>query len=212
MAAATDNRAVALDAIKKAGFPQEQWNIALAVATAESGLNPRAVNNKNRNGTSDYGLFQINSIHKPTAQEKVDPYANAKRAYRIWKDAGGKWSPWSAYNNGAYKSSLKGIEGIPNLPGMPGNNPALDAGVAAGGAVGGALDAAKASVDSALAKLEEFLNLYIVVIIGLVLIILGIIILARDRVGKLAVNMVTKGAAKHLNAGKAVKAVKGAVK
>lgn len=36
-----------------------------AIAKVESGGNPRAVNTVNRNGTVDYGLMQVNSVHLP---------------------------------------------------------------------------------------------------------------------------------------------------
>lgn len=38
------------------------FKLLKAIAITESGLNPKAINN-NSNGTSDYGLMQINSIH-----------------------------------------------------------------------------------------------------------------------------------------------------
>lgn len=80
--------------------------MAIAIAKAESGLNPKAVNSRNTNGTSDYGLFQINSIHKPTEAQKFDPRENAKVAKRLY-EARGNWTAWSAYNNGAYKKFMK---------------------------------------------------------------------------------------------------------
>ena len=39
-------------------------DLMIRLAKCESGLNPRAVNNKNKNGSIDRGLFQFNSIHK----------------------------------------------------------------------------------------------------------------------------------------------------
>lgn len=208
MAAATDARAVALDAIRKAGFPESEWATALRVASAESGLNPRAVNTANKNGTSDYGLFQINSIHKPTALERVDPYANAKRAYQIWKDAGNKWAPWSAYNNGSYlRQSIK-IDDLPKIV-----SPAVGVGVGVGGVAGGAAvdaiaDPVKAAVQSVLDKVAEFLEVAYMILIGLILIIVGIVILNKDRVGDAVVGIATKGLlGKKGAAGKIVKAV-----
>lgn len=54
--------------------------IALAVAYAESGWQYSAKGGPNNNGTYDWGLFQINDVHKPTANEKTNPLANAKAA------------------------------------------------------------------------------------------------------------------------------------
>ncbi|MDY0300848.1 MAG: lytic transglycosylase domain-containing protein [Trichlorobacter sp.] len=49
------------EAAKRYGIsPRILW----AIAKVESGGNPRAIN-YNKNGTYDYGLMQINSIHKP---------------------------------------------------------------------------------------------------------------------------------------------------
>ena len=193
-----DSKAVALDAIKRAGFPESEWDTALKVAAAESGLDPKAVNNANKNGTSDFGLFQINSIHKPTALEKTDPYANAKRAYSIWKDAGNKWTPWAAFNNGSYKGK-DGTGGIPS----PGE--------ALGSAVAGGFDplaTTKAAIQSFLDKVEEFLNLWYMILIGLILIIIGLVILSRDKVAGIAVKAATKG----LVNGKTIKQVSKVVK
>lgn len=205
---ATNNQeSVALAAIKAAGWPSSEWGTALAVAKAESGLNPRAVNNKNKNGTSDYGLFQINSIHKPTAQEKVDPYANAKRAYQIWKDAGGKWTPWSAYNNGSYKNNVSSslLTGVTGTPGTAGEALGSSAGEAVGTA---AIDVAKATVESVMEKVTEFLQVFYMVLIGLILIIIGIVILSRGKITDLAVGAVTKGVlGKKGVAGQVIKAV-----
>lgn len=99
---------------KAAGFPQNELATAVAVAYAESGGNPQAVNNKNKNGSTDYGLWQINTVHGALLNQgdKFDPAANARMAYTIWKGAGSKWTPWSAYNNGSYIAQKpKGVLG-----------------------------------------------------------------------------------------------------
>ena len=44
------------------GLPR---GIVPAIIRVESGGNPQAINRANRNGTVDYGLMQINSIHLP---------------------------------------------------------------------------------------------------------------------------------------------------
>lgn len=84
-----------------AGFPPEELARATAVALAESGGDPGA-SHTNTNGSVDYGLFQINSVHGGLLNQgdKFNPLDNAKMALTVWRDAGNKWTPWSAYNNG----------------------------------------------------------------------------------------------------------------
>jgi Transglycosylase SLT domain len=53
--------------------------LALAVAQTESGFNPNAVSPTNSNGTTDYGVFQINSSNLASlglASNPLDPQAN----------------------------------------------------------------------------------------------------------------------------------------
>lgn len=84
-----------------AGFPPEELARATAVALAESGGDPGA-SHVNTNGSVDYGLWQINTVHGGLLNQgnKFDPLDNAKMALTVWRGAGGKWSPWSVYNNG----------------------------------------------------------------------------------------------------------------
>lgn len=80
---------------------------AIAVALAESGGNTDAVN-KNKNGSTDYGLFQINSVHadllaKGDWRNAAD---NVEMARVVWADAGHSFSPWTTYTTGTYKQFL----------------------------------------------------------------------------------------------------------
>jgi len=75
-------------------FPENQWNNALRVAQAESGLNPNAHNQK---GEDSRGLFQINVV--PAANPKYksvnlfDPETNVRAASELYKAAG--WRLWT---------------------------------------------------------------------------------------------------------------------
>jgi len=83
------------------GFPDP--NLAAAVAMAESSGNPFAVGD---NGTS-FGLWQIHAPAHPefdTTQLMVSSY-NAHAALLISK-SGTDWTPWTTFNNGAYKKYL----------------------------------------------------------------------------------------------------------
>ncbi len=82
---------------------QYPWNskVMLAIMRAESGCNPRSDNTGlNTNGTYDYGLFQINSVHGHSRDILANPAKNTEIAFRIWQSQG--YRAWSAYNNGAY--------------------------------------------------------------------------------------------------------------
>ena len=78
---------------------------AVAIGMAESGCNPRATHT-NTNGTTDTGLWQINSVHRQWTQAQLlDPQTNAGAAWSI-SAGGSRWTDWVTYNNGAYRSYL----------------------------------------------------------------------------------------------------------
>lgn len=79
------------------------WNskIMLAIARAESGCNPKSDNSGlNTDGTYDYGLFQINSVHGHSRSILANPAKNTEIAFKIWQSQG--YRAWSVYNNGSY--------------------------------------------------------------------------------------------------------------
>jgi hypothetical protein len=98
-----------------------------AIALAESGGNPNAVNN-DQNGTQDRGLWQINSIHG--FSNSFDPNANAQQAVSVEHSQG--LTAWSTYIYGQYKSHLQGDGTVPSpnqnasaASGSPGGNATL---------------------------------------------------------------------------------------
>jgi hypothetical protein len=57
----------------------------------------------------DRGLFQINTIHASLSDaEAYDPLQNAGFAYQL-SEQGTDFSPWAAYNSGAYEKFLEGV-------------------------------------------------------------------------------------------------------
>ena len=88
-----------------AGFPEDETNTAAAVAMAESGGNPDALNVGPKERS--VGLWQINlRAHKSYSEADMrDPSKNAAAAFAIWS-MGSSWKPWGAYTNGAYKQYL----------------------------------------------------------------------------------------------------------
>lgn len=65
---------------------------------SESGLRTEAVNNKNKNGTIDRGVAQINSIHKMLPADAHDFRKNIQKAYQIYKNRGNSFQAWYGKN------------------------------------------------------------------------------------------------------------------
>lgn len=112
--------------VKQAGFPESVHVTMVAIARAESGFRVEAVNNANSNGSSDYGLFQINSVHQYDSRRLTSDAAyNTQCAKSIYDSQGLR--AWSVYNNGAYQqyvnearqgvAQASGVTGSPVLPG-----------------------------------------------------------------------------------------------
>ena len=79
-------------------FRPEDRQVAYAVMMAESGGNPTATN-YNTNGTTDKGLFQINTIHGH--KSTYDPELNVRYASEI-RYSWGSWNAWSVFKSGRY--------------------------------------------------------------------------------------------------------------
>ena len=70
---------------------------ARRIVACESSWNPGA-KHRNRNGTTDYGLFQLNDGGTLqslglTRAEALDPVANVRAAHRLYLRRG--WKPWA---------------------------------------------------------------------------------------------------------------------
>lgn len=85
------------------GFPRDKAAMAVSVALAESGGDATETNS-NTNGTTDYGLWQINSIHKAdlAAGDWRDPIANARMAAAVFKRSNNTFTPWYAWRDGKH--------------------------------------------------------------------------------------------------------------
>lgn len=91
-----------------------EGRLLAAIATVESGMNP-AAKGKNRNGTTDYGLMQINSSHLPRlkvlgiSKEELQKDAcvsvlvGASLLSDMIKVYGYSWEAVGAYNAGTGK-------------------------------------------------------------------------------------------------------------
>lgn len=92
------------EAAHNAGFyPASVLSVAVAIALAESGGETTATN-KNTNGSTDFGLWQINSVHADILRggSWSNPQDNAIMAHRVYADAGNRFTPWTTYTSGRY--------------------------------------------------------------------------------------------------------------
>lgn len=91
--------------IALAGWPQDKWGMAGAVAAAESSRNPFIYNTYKK---GHFGLFQISRAAWPAffdeskdgGMDWVSPIANAQQGYAIYKKQG--WGAWEGKTNGGY--------------------------------------------------------------------------------------------------------------
>ena len=81
------------------GIPEKDVNTLACIAVKESNLNPKAINHRNRNGTKDYGLFQINDVNKKlcktNSKKLLDVHNNIKCAVKVYTTQNLK--AWSTY-------------------------------------------------------------------------------------------------------------------
>lgn len=81
------------------GWKGDDQRIAVAVALAESGGNSLAVH-RNANGSTDYGLWQVNSVHGFDTDQLLEAVGNGFAAHHVWEAQG--WNAWTTYKTGAY--------------------------------------------------------------------------------------------------------------
>jgi hypothetical protein len=94
-----------------AGGPSSQAATAAAITGAESNYQPGIIQQGQAYSTTGWGLWQITpgSSESQFGQDYqlLDPWNNAEAAVAKYKAAGNSFSPWTTYNNGAYKNFLQ---------------------------------------------------------------------------------------------------------
>jgi hypothetical protein len=93
----------------EAGFNQAEAKTMVCIAKHESAFDPKAINTSNSNGTTDYGLYQINSIWDGKGcriDKLLDPAYNTACAKRVYDIQG--FTAWVAYKK--YKDTCDNYE------------------------------------------------------------------------------------------------------
>jgi hypothetical protein len=83
--------------------------VALAIQRSENPQGKCEVYHYNRDGTLDWGYFQINTVHLKrrgvNLRDLLDCKANIDFAYQLYVENQG-FTPWSVYNSGRYRRYL----------------------------------------------------------------------------------------------------------
>jgi hypothetical protein len=101
------------EAMRRAGFPEHEIAVGVAIVLAESSGRADATNDGSATKSAEYsvGPWQINlrahgsRITEATAR---DLQAATNYAFQLWRASG--WNPWGAYTDGSY---LRHLEGLP---------------------------------------------------------------------------------------------------
>jgi lysozyme-like protein len=103
---------------RNAGFTGGNVATAVAVGLAESG-GQTDVTHVNSDGSTDYGVWQINSVHTTVLASGswANPSDNARMAFTV--SGGTNWQPWSTYNSGAYLAYLARARVAAAMPDAP---------------------------------------------------------------------------------------------
>jgi hypothetical protein len=84
--------------------------VALAIQRSENPQGTCEIYHYNRDGTLDWGYFQINTIHLKrrgvNLRDLLDCKANIDFAYQLYIENQG-FTPWSVYNTGRYRRFLR---------------------------------------------------------------------------------------------------------
>ena len=99
-----------------AGGSKATAPVAAAIAEAESGGDPGALNLTDNNGTqTSVGLWQVSNGTHQYPPSWATPAGNAAEA--VAKYQAGGWAPWGTYDSGAYRQYLNGATTPdPNVP------------------------------------------------------------------------------------------------
>lgn len=181
---------------RSAGWTGADVVIATAVAMAESSGDRTAVG-RAVPSRPDYGLWQVNYIHKDILQDGFFPpgvgwkggLSNAYAAKKVWDSQ--KWGAWTVFKSGAYSKFLTDAQAAAAKNTPIGTIPEPDLGALGREGPGGVSNPESIPgviEDKALAAIFGEWQPYLWIAGGALLVILGVVLLAKDvtPVGKIA--------------------------
>lgn len=96
-----------------AGFTGDDLVTAVAVSLAESGGDTDVLARStvgDNVGNRDHGLWQISNRWHPEKLAEMgpwrNPFVNARMAFKIYSDAGKKFTPWKVFGSKGYEQFL----------------------------------------------------------------------------------------------------------
>jgi hypothetical protein len=191
-------RDVIIKLARGAGFSNsDEVPIAAAICYFESHRNPAATNT-NKDGSVDKGLWQINSkANADIIKAHGDPFVparNALMAYDVYKRQG--WDAWTVYRDRAKNAEWGNILGQAKFDAahVPGRITVEKGDESAPGItsfgdtiakpIGEAVSGPLKAVQDFGNKLLGFLNVSLALVVALVLLLAGIMLIARKPIGK----------------------------
>ena len=213
-----------LEAVRRAGWSENEEALAVAIALAESNGHPFIYNTYKQ---GHFGLFQISrsahsSFFAGGSEAWADPVQNARKAREIKKSQG--WGAWEAYTNKRWHKFRNDVAEAMNDEYQGGLLEDLikDPGAVLDGAsdaVGEAVDGVIDSTGIGLAKdvwkavtTPAFWMRIAYGTTGVVLIVGGLLLITKNTSAGKAVTATANKAVSALPAGRAATAVKGATK
>jgi hypothetical protein len=139
--------------------------------------------------------MQINDTNNPTAKEKTDGPANAKKAYSLYVKAGHSFAPWATFQSGKYRDYLGQAQAAINTASANGsawqNNVAsgngMDGWTGPGGVnVPNPLDAISGGFSALTSQLSKMGGNVLSITVALVLLVVGVLLIKSGSIGKAA--------------------------
>lgn len=162
--------------LRQAGWPEALVPLMAAVGMAESSGNSSAANTK---GENSWGLWQVNRDAHPqwSAAQLQDPLFNARAAYEIYKKEGIR--AWGSFTDGRWRQ-YQNVSDDYRIAGSLGGSTG-GASYAGGilGTVGPGGGQPRSRFRDSSKPLSETVRMYVVLIVGGLLLIVGVMMISK---------------------------------